>query len=152
LQRRDALKACAALVAAVPLRLQAATSSERAGAAEPFDYAWLKGRARALAAAPYRAPAHRVPDALRRLDWDRYQTIRYRNARALWTDDHLRFLVKFFHLGWHYDAPIRVFEVVSGRAREIAYDAAMFDLEKSGVAGSELPRDLGFAGFRINFH
>src|SRR5438552_6721602 len=144
LQRRDALKACAALVAAVPLRLQAATSSERAGATEPFDYAWLKGRARALAAAPYRAPSHRVPEPLRRLDWDRYQTIRYRNEHALWAGDHLRFLVKFFHLGWHYDAPIRVFEVVSARAREIPYEPAMFQLGQSGLAGAELPPSLGF--------
>ncbi len=154
MRRRDALKACAALAAAVPLtgRASAATTSERAGATEPFDYAWLKGRARALAAAPYRAPSHRVPEPLRRLDWDRYQTIRYRNEHALWAGDHLRFLVKFFHLGWHYDAPIRVFEVVSGRAREIAYEPAMFELGKSGLAGAELPPGLGFAGFRINFH
>ena len=32
-----------------------------------------------------------------------------------------------------------------------AYDAAMFDYGQSGLEGSRLPKDLGFAGFRVHF-
>ncbi len=37
-------------------------------------------------------------------------------------------------------------------ARELAYDPDMFDYGKSGLKGADLPKDLGFAGFRVNFH
>jgi glucans biosynthesis protein len=123
-------------------------------AAEPerFDYAWLKERARALTAAPWQAPAMRLPDALARLDWDRYQAIRFRPSHALWAGERSRFRLQFFHLGLFYRAPVRMYEVSRGTVRELRYDPAMFDLARSGLAAAHLPRDLGFAGFRVLFH
>jgi len=35
---------------------------------------------------------------------------------------------------------------------ELAYDPAMFDYGKSGLHPSQLPKEMGFAGFRVNFH
>ena len=119
---------------------------------EAFDFARLKGRARALASAPCVPRTRAFPDALRRLDWDRYQAIRFRDSRSLWVDDRSRFLVKFFHPGWHYDAPVRIHEVIDGRAREIALDSGMFDYAKSGLSGLGIDPALGFAGFRVCFH
>ena len=63
-----------------------------------------------------------------------------------------RFQLKFFHLGMYSNAPVRMYEVVDGRRSEIAYDPAMFDYGKSGLDRAALPEDLGFAGFRVNFH
>src|SRR5262249_28162066 len=105
------------LAALVP-EVAAAATVARLGA-EAFDFAQLKGRARALAWQPQVERMRPLPDALRRLDWDRYQTIHFRDSRSLWIDDRRRFLVKFFHPGWHYDQPVHVHEVVDGRAREI---------------------------------
>src|SRR5438067_9535427 len=122
------------------------------GHAESFDFAQLKGRARALASAPFQPRVRPFPDALRRLDWDRYQAIRFRDDHALWADDRLRFQAKFFHPGWHYDDPVRVHEVVDGRSRELAFDPAMFDYAKSGFSGVGLQPNLGFAGLRVLFH
>ena len=122
------------------------------GKPQPFDYAWLKGQARSLASAAFRPAQESLPDALKRLDWDQYQDIRYRADHALWTPDRLQFRVKFFHLGLFYKTPVRIFEVVDGSAQELAYDPAMFDYGKSGVAGARLPSDLGFAGFNVLFH
>lgn len=45
-----------------------------------------------------------------------------------------------------------MYEVVNGVAEEIRYNPAWFDLSKSGVNGAALSRDLGFAGFRVQFH
>jgi glucans biosynthesis protein len=45
-----------------------------------------------------------------------------------------------------------MYEIENGQATAIAYDPAMFDYGKSGVNGKKLPKDLGFAGFRLNFH
>jgi len=57
-----------------------------------------------------------------------------------------------FHLGIYFHTPVHIFEVVEGRAREIAYDPGLFDLGKTGLDSARLPKDLGFAGFRLMYH
>jgi glucans biosynthesis protein len=59
--------------------------------------------------------------------------------------------VKFFHLGLYFRERVHMHVVSNGVAREIAYDPAMFDYGKSGLAHEHLPADLGFAGFRVLF-
>jgi periplasmic glucans biosynthesis protein len=158
MQRRDFLRAFAALtVAGLPRRGlfaagAATTTLSPLGEPQAFDYAWLKGQAQALANGIYHPPVSHIPDAVRALDWDQYQAIRYRADHALWAQDRRRFRVKFFHLGLYYQSPVRMYEVVDGQAQELAYDPAMFDYGKSGLQGSRLPKDLGFAGFRVHFH
>ena len=155
MRRRDWMKAAGALAAQVPLyRLlqplpSAAADLRSLGQAEPFDYARLKGHARALAAGPYRAVSDRLPAEVDHLDWDQFQAIRYRPDHLLWGEERLRFRVGFFHLGLFFKQPVHMFEVVNGRARELAYDPAMFDYGKSGLDGTKLPADMGFAGFRV---
>jgi glucans biosynthesis protein len=131
-----------------PLFAAAAAAST---SASRFDYAALKGDARALAARPYAAPAKTAPASIAHLGWDQFQSIRFRPERALWAGDSLKFQLQFFHLGMQFRRSVRMHEVVDGVAREIAYDPAMFDLAKSGLDASALPHDLGFAGFRIAF-
>jgi glucans biosynthesis protein len=155
MRRRDFVKATAAL--AIPLcsptiLLAAATSTRPVGTSYAFDYAWLKGQARALAGAPYRRPHGTVPTTLGALDYDHYQVIRFRPDRALWGKDSLAFRTQFFHLGYLFKESVQIHEVVNGQAQEIAYDPTMFDLAKSGVDARALPNDLGFAGFRVQFH
>ena len=156
MERRAWLKAAVALAGtglplAPALRL-AAAAPRTVGEAKAFDYAWLKGRARALAGAAYRPPAVRLPAEVARLDWDQYQAISNRRGRDLWADGASRFRVNFFHLGLFFKAPVHLYEVAGGQARELAYDAALFDYGKSGLAGARLPADLGFAGFRVFYH
>jgi glucans biosynthesis protein len=155
MHRRDLVKM---LGATAFLRIgSAAAAADDAGAqklrylGEPvaFDYAALKGRARALAQAPYQAPAKRLPPAVQALDWDQYQSIRFDPGHALWAGQRSPFTARFFHLGLFFEHPVRIHEVSGGRAREIAYEAALFDHRKSGLADAHLPADLGFAGFRV---
>lgn len=158
MQRRDLLKASAALALAgfSSPHLYAAGSAtaklKTLGRAEAFDYAWLKGRARNLAGQPYHLASSEVPQAVKSLDWDQYQSIGYRDDHALWGADKLRFQVKFFHLGMYATQAVKIHEVRDGKAFELAYDPAMFNYGKSGLKGAQLPKDLGFAGFRVNFH
>jgi glucans biosynthesis protein len=165
MQRREWLKAAAALAAAgVPLfRVLPAFGmgsvpnggwrmADGGRAPKPFDYAWLKGQARALAGAQYQPPAAKLHPDVAKLDWDGYQAIRYRDAQQLWAGGDSRFRAAFFHLGLYFTAPVRLHEVADGMAREIAYDPAMFDYGKSGLDSRKLPRDLGFAGFRVLYH
>ena len=87
---------------------------------QSFDYAWLKGQARALANAVYQPPVSHIPEAVQALDWDQYQAMRYRADHALWAQDRRRFQVKFFHLGLYYQSPVRLYEVMDGQAQELA--------------------------------
>jgi glucans biosynthesis protein len=138
------------LLAAVDRRL--AHSDEpatlRFGPPEPFDFEWLKGQAKTLAAAPYQEPLIRHPEILDTIDYDAYQQIRFDPAQALWEAAGGPFPVQFFHLGRFAKAPVRMHEVADGMAREILYSAAYFDFGDTGLEG-QLPDDLGFAGFRV---
>ena len=157
MQRRHFIQTAAALAAA-GISMPHLMAAEQAGALsklgkpQPFSYAWLKGQASMLAGQAWRQPATRVPDELTQLDWDQYQSIGYHDQHALWAEQKRRFEVKFFHLGRGFTAPVHMHEVIDGQAQELAYDPSMFDYGKSGVRGSRLPKDLGFAGFRVNFH
>lgn len=151
--RRSFLRTLGAVgAAAFSARLPHAAELESLGTPQPFDFAWLKGRARALSAAPYQKPPGELPADIAGLDWDQYQSIRFQPDHALWADDHLRFKLQFFHLGLYFKRPVHLYEVTGGRARELAYDPAMFDYGKSGLQAHRQPKDLGFAGFRLNFH
>jgi glucans biosynthesis protein len=148
MDRRDLLKGTLALAATqLPWPARAA-----AGASEPFGFAWLKGRARFLSQAAYRAPTRDLPKPLAQLDWDQFQAIHDRPERALWADAGLDFQVQFFHLGAMYREPVRVHEVAQGRSRPVLYDSAMFDFGRSGVQPRALPKNLGFAGVRVRYH
>ena len=145
MRRRDLLKAFSVL-ASTPF------ASAFPATAPPFDYAALKGRARSLANQPHQPSAGRLPDSLARLDWDRYQAIRFRPEHALWADAASRFRLQFFHLGRAYRTPVRLHEIAGDGGREVAYSSAQFDYGKSGLAHAHLPADLGFAGFRLCYH
>ena len=153
MRRREFLKSAAILGAATMFSdpLPAATPSP-IGTLQAFDFAWLKGHARALAGAAYQPPEQPLPKILTNLDWDQYQAIRFRTDRAQWAGDGVDFRVQFFHPGPLFKEPVRIYEVVNGQAREIVYDPAMFDFRNSGINIASLPKDLGFAGFRVHFH
>ena len=156
MDRRDFLKTAALLgLAAVPLPSFGATAPsllKHLGKPQPFDYAWLKGQARTLAARPYLPPSETLPERLQQLDWDQYQAIHYRPSHALWAEQKRRLETRFFHMGLLFKTPVRMYELDKGQAQEIAYDPAMFDYGKSGLQDASLPRDLGFAGFQLFYH
>lgn len=151
MQRRQFVASLAALAgsAAVPAW---AEQLQAIGAPQRFDYAALKGQAQALSRKPYEKPHAALPKEIEALDWDAYQAIRFRPDHALWRDDQLRFQAQFFHLGLYFKSPVRLYELADGQAQELAYLPEMFDHGKSGLDHAKLPRDLGFAGFRLNFH
>src|SRR5579862_183634 len=130
----------------------AITHAATLGKPSPFDFAGLKGQARALAQASYQPPSTELPPALAGLGYDAFESIRYRPNQGLWFGDNLEFQLQFFHRGYHFAKRVRMFEVTDGQAREIAYDPRMFEFGKSGIDGRTLPSDLGFAGFRTHFH
>jgi glucans biosynthesis protein len=162
LSRRKFLRAgVAAMSMAVPyswaFAAAAATSTrpnviKQRGPAQPFDYARLKGLAKTLADSPYTAPPNQLPPAIAQLDWDHWQSIRFRDEHSVWAGDALRFRIQFAHLGFTSTKPVRMYLVQDGESQEIAFDPAMYDYSRAGVASNQLPPTLGFAGFRILHH
>lgn len=154
MKRRELLKASTCVLASFALLhddSSAAIATPTPDSPSRFDYAALKGQARALAERPYAAPAQTIPPSVAHLGWDQFQAIRFRPERALWADATSRSRIEFFHLGMQFRRAVRMHEIVDGVAREIAYDPALFDLSRSGLDAASLPHDLGFAGFRVAF-
>jgi glucans biosynthesis protein len=122
-----------------------------AASAEPFDYAVLKGRARALAAQPYADHEGEIPEAVSNMTWDQYQAIHFNKDHALWRGGKSKFQATLFHLGLYFKRPVAIYELKGGKATRVAYDAGLFDYGKSGIDPAKLPEDMGFAGFRLQF-
>jgi periplasmic glucans biosynthesis protein len=155
--RRQLLQCAPALLAAglpwsaLLAHAAAAAAAQPLGKPQPFDFDWLIRRAHDVAGLPYRPPKTTLPPPIASLDWDRWQSIQFRPEKSLWADAKLRFQARFFHLGFTIKTPVHLYEVANGKAQELAYDGAMFDYGKSGVHAGALPKDLGFAGFRLLF-
>jgi glucans biosynthesis protein len=157
-RRREILKTAMALAAgqlslaelgkaAAPASVAAAGS----GPAKAFDYAWLKGQAHYLAGNPYQAPKDILPPTMAALNYDQYQSLRFRTDHSLWRDAGLMFRLQFFHVGRGFAQPVQLFEVVDGQAREIIYDPSMFEFDKAGIDPKVMRDHAGFAGFRVQF-
>ena len=120
----------------------------RLGDPAPFSFDALKARARDLAARPYVPPPPPAREILDRIDYDAHGKIKFRTDMALWAEGPSDFPVTFFHLGRYFQKPARMHVVEGGRAREITYDSALFDMPADSPA-YRLPDNSGFAGFRF---
>ena len=162
IRRRNVLKSALALaagqvthsglsLAATASSAAPATAATGNGAAQPFDFAWLKGQAHFLASNVYQESKDSVPPAMSKLGYDQYQSIRFRGDHSLWGDAGTAFRLQFFHVGRTFSQPVHMYEVVDGQSREIVYDPAMFEWDKSGIDPSTMKDHAGFAGFRVQF-
>ncbi len=146
MDRRELLKALGlfgtALLPAAPALARALEKAPAwaARAAGTVQLRRPQGHGAALRRAPWRDPAKTLPKAIRDLTWDQYQAIRYRPDHALWADrEDADFRFQFFHLGLHFETPVKIHEIVDGEARPIPYRTDLFDFSDSGVDPADLP-------------
>ncbi|MGJ4900873.1 glucan biosynthesis protein G [Bradyrhizobium sp. HKCCYLS2058] len=145
MNRRQFIQSAAAIPVAASL---ARSASAAPPAAQPFSAATVRDLARALAAKPFAAPDDKLPDALAKLDYDAYRSIRFLPDHALWRGDDLPFQAQFFHRGSIYKDRVDIYEVADGQARPVAYRPEDFAFGQQVAAFPAA--DLGFAGFRIH--
>ena len=151
-RRRTILGTAVALAAGRWTRPEFASAAPNASPpSQPFDYAWLKGQARKLAGNAYQASQEALPPAMAKLSYDQYQSLRFRADHALWANAGLAFRVQFFHVGRSFAEPVHLHEIVDGQSREIVYDPAMFEFDKSGIDPKLMRGHAGFSGFRVQF-
>jgi glucans biosynthesis protein len=116
---------------------------------KPFSRADIEERARQLAAKPHEPPGRHLPKAVAELDWDGWREIRFKPSETL-LDSASRFRLQAFHLGHLFKRPVRLNRVAGDMADPIGYTPAVFDFG-GHVFDPPLPRDLGYAGWRINY-
>ena len=153
IERRNILKSALLLAAGQTAGAGLAKSAQitAGGAPQAFDFAWLKGQAHYLASNPFQPSKDALPAPMGHLSYDQYQSIRFRTDHSLWGDSGLAFRLQFFHVGRTFADAVHVYEVVDGQAREVVYDPAMFEWDKTGVDPALMKDHAGFAGFRVQF-
>ena len=114
----------------------------------PFDKAWLRAEAKRLAGLPFEVPPAKLPEWIEGLDWDGYQSIRFRADKALWKGKGRALEARLFHLGLFFRHPVTIHEVDAGRSRVIRYSKDLFTYGSS-LQVPEHQEELGFAGFRV---
>ena len=135
------------LTGALATALVAARPAMAADPAPGWDAQTVRKLARDLAAAAYRAPDAKLPDAIAGLSYDAYRDIHFDPAQSLWRGKGLPFEVQFFHRGSLFANRADIFEVADGQATPVAYRPELFSFGPK--AGAPPSGDLGFAGFRI---
>lgn len=124
-------------------------------ASEPFGFDEVIAKAKQLAQTPYTPPRPSLPHFLVArekgggLSYDQYRDIRFRPDRALWREEGLPFQVQLFHLGLYFDYPVALNIVDRGVTTVLPFSADLFDYGKNPFI-EQIPRELGFAGFRIH--
>lgn len=115
-----------------------------------FDFEVLQYRAKSLAAKPYAERASRVPESLRKLNYDQYRDLRFNPDSAWWRRDRLPFQLQFFHPGFIYNRTVQISEINNGRVQRIDYNPSLFNFGANRDLG-DIPADMGFTGFRIHY-
>ncbi len=127
--------------------LAPADSPTKSPGAVPFDRATIRRLAADLAAKPFQPPDTKLPDALSKLTYDQYRTIRFDASKSLWRGQKLPFEAQFFHRGFLYSNRVDIFEVANGQAIPFPYAPDLFDFGTNARPPAE---DIGFAGFRLH--
>ena len=115
-----------------------------------FGFADVENLAQQRAQKDYEPGSAKLPTAIAHLTYEQYQSIHFRRADALWRNQSL-YEVQFFHRGFNFDRRVGISEVVDGAVRAIPYNSTWFDFGKVVRQPGKLPRDLGYAGFRIHY-
>lgn len=115
-----------------------------------FSADWLIKRAKAMSQSTFQPPDAVSFDAVSRLTYDEHRDIRFLVEKALWRDKKLPFEVQFFHPGWVFRHPVRVYEVSGRTTREVHFTPDYFNYGRNGRT-SRSSSGLGFAGFRLHY-
>ncbi|HZD52977.1 MAG TPA: glucan biosynthesis protein G, partial [Woeseiaceae bacterium] len=118
------------------------------GERSAFGFADVNRIAEGLAHKPYEPDRPELPEGFKNLQYDDYRDIRFRRAKGIWFDSGLPFQVQLFARGFLFHDRVRINIISDTGASPIRFSRDMFGYGKNKVP-AEVPRDFGFAGFRI---
>ncbi|SON54073.1 Glucans biosynthesis protein D precursor [Hartmannibacter diazotrophicus] len=124
-----------------------ALAEVRLGKPEPFSFDGLIAAMKEKAAKPYVPPKTRASDILDKIDYDAHWKIQFRPDHTLELGGG-KAPIRFFHLGRYFKDPVGINVIDGNTAKPVLYGPDYFDMPKDSPA-RELPKDIGFAGFRV---
>jgi glucans biosynthesis protein len=142
-------KIAALLLAVIAVLCCHARTARAAGGTTGFSFGTVRELARTMAGKDFQ-PARNadLPEALKRLTYDQYQSIRFRPDHNLWKDDHVRFMAQFFQRGYLFQDPVKIHMINGDQVSELAFSPEQFDYDTNSVPNN-LPASLQFGGFRL---
>ena len=105
-------------------------------------------RATQLASVPFEGQLPPLPDELKKLDYDHWRQIEFREPKALFGSNGSQFHLELFHLGHLYKRPVVINTIRDGIPTPIPYQPSEFNYGSTKFT-KPLPVNLGFAGFKI---
>ncbi len=136
------------LVPAFVFLLGLAQTLLAAEAPSPVTFESIRQKARELAAKDYQPPNKAdLPDPLKNINYDQFQDIRFRPAKAPWTEPNIPFRIEMFHRGYLYQEAVQLHIIDGNQVRDVAFSADQFDYGKNHFP--PFAPNLGFAGFKI---
>jgi glucans biosynthesis protein len=154
MNRRNFVGGSAALMAlALEGRaISSALAQEMPGAdSVPFSGEWLLDQARRLAQEDYQAPSADLPGEFADMGYDLYRDIRLKPEARVWANEPLQFEIDFFHRGFIFDDPVKIWIVDGGQARRMRFSPDLFTYGVNLQPPAADP-ELDFSGFRIRSH
>jgi glucans biosynthesis protein len=114
-----------------------------------FGFEDVAEKAEALSRKAYDAP-QLAPDFLRSLDYQAYQSIRFKPEASLWRRGRSLFQVMMIPPGNFYQHAVQLHVVDSEGVHPLTFEKSDFDYPNSELA-RRIPADLGYAGFKLTF-
>jgi len=117
----------------------------------PFTFATVEHLAALRAQRPYAVHSSALPQALARLSYAQYRSIRFKPQDALWPRaTGTMFDVHFYPRGFAFTHAVRIYAVSSAGVHRVRYRPSMFAVP-ADLARLPRPHNLGFAGLSVRF-
>ncbi|MFO1390252.1 glucan biosynthesis protein [Cellvibrio sp.] len=142
-----------ALSVATPFSIAATPNQPTTGAeiSQPGLFDAISSRAKLLAKENYKPVVANIPEALAKMDYDQYRSIRFRPEASLWRNEAL-FEVQLFHAGYISREPKILHMATNNGDSILQFKQEYFNYEgpAASLAGIA-PKDIGFAAFRLHY-
>ncbi len=119
------------------------------GPAGAFGFDDVIAKAKELAGEEYQT-LETVPEFLRNLSYEQYQSIRFRPQASLWRGGRSQFRVMMMPTGSFYRHPVALNVVDREGVHPLGFDKTLFDYPTTELA-KRVPADLGYAGFKLTY-
>jgi len=118
---------------------------------QPGLFDAITSRATLLSKGNFKPVVAHIPDALAKMDYEQYKSIRFRPEASLWRNE-AQFEVQLFHAGYISKEPKILHMATSSGDSILQFKQEFFNYEgpAAKLAGIA-PKDMGFAAFRLHY-
>lgn len=118
---------------------------------QPALFDAITSRAKLLAKSNFKPIVTHIPEALAKMDYDQYRSIRFRPDASIWHNES-KFELQLFHAGFLYKEPVVLHMVTNGGDATVPFKQEFFNYDgKAAPLAGIAPKNIGFAGFRIHY-